>query len=243
MYLAVKNWDKHQKAVKPDRRKEFIALHTAVLDDPEFRDLPQEAQVLLIQCWLLRGRTEKNIPYNTDFLTGIFGRCNEDTLQWLIEDGWLIETNEKSPPKPKITTAQRKSPKEINYKAHYTDDFESWWETYPKKRSKMDAFVAWEQVEQFRPPVEELIAKTEAYAESVKGRDQMYTKYPAGWLRDRRWEDDLRCRRKYKGADINRIIDREQVDHFAHPKWKTYVESVVAGEVKPGFKEYLSATD
>ncbi|WP_245797252.1 hypothetical protein [Corynebacterium aquilae] len=38
---------------------------------------------------------------------------------------------------------------------------------------------------------EELAAATLAYAKSRNGADPRYTKHPAGWLNERRWEDDL----------------------------------------------------
>jgi hypothetical protein len=218
------------------KRKEFIALHLAVLDDVEFRSLPQSALLLLIQVWLLRGRLGTNVPYDMEYLSGALGRCDEADLQWIISDGWLIETDEKHPPKSKKISKQKKH----EVYGDYSPEFEEWWTVYPKHTAKGDAWKAWLQMADHRPPSKELIPKTKAYASSMKGSNPKWIKLPAGWLRDRRWEDGCDKMRKPKETKINDIIDKEQIDHYAHPKWKFYVSAVVAGEIKPGFEVYLA---
>jgi len=233
-YLSVKNWDKHQSVVPESRRKEYIALHTALIDDPEFWDLPPDQQILAVKLWILRGRIGQNIPADLSYLTDRIGRFAGDDLDWLIEDGWFSYTDEKKP--------KKRGTKSYKKRQGYTEDFEEWYKLYPRKKVKSDAFHAWNQTEKVRPNQEEMIRKTKLYAESVKDTEEKYIKLPAGWLRDRRWEDDLKSTKKPHSREraLNRMLDAEQVEHFAHPKWKTYVSGVIAGEIKPGFKEFLS---
>lgn len=77
-------------------------------------------------------------------------------------------------------------------KSPYSTAFEEWWSHYPKKESKGDAWKAWETTRRARtmPELAALIAATAAYTRKTKGGDQQFVKLPAGWLRDRKWEDE-----------------------------------------------------
>jgi hypothetical protein len=72
----------------------------------------------------------------------------------------------------------------------YSEAFLSWWSIYPRKESKGDAWKAWESLRKARllPDREVLEAATVAYSRRVT--DPQFRKLPAGWLRDRKWEDD-----------------------------------------------------
>lgn len=93
----------------------------------------------------------------------------------------------------------------------YTDDFESFWEAYPRRQQKGDAFKAWEQLRKKKllPEVSYLIAAAESYGRNVT--DMQYTKLPAGWLRSHAWEDE-HTRTKVR-SDI--------VDMRDNPLWGT----------------------
>jgi hypothetical protein len=77
-------------------------------------------------------------------------------------------------------------------KALYSEAFEEWWKHYPRKESKGDALKAWETARKARtmPALAELIIAADAYACKVKGDDPKFVKLPAGWIRDRKWEDE-----------------------------------------------------
>lgn len=239
-FLQIKDWERHQTPVKVERRKDYIALYTDLLYDPDFLCLPPSVQVLLIKCWLLRGRTGKNIPFDSGYLSQALGSpVNADDLQFLVDDRWMTVVDSKHPPKPKAMGHTK------DYgKAGYSADFEDWWKVYPKRRNKADAFRAWMQTVEIRPPQEDLLRRTAAYAKANKSTEEKFIKFPGGWLRDRRWEDELEFpKRESKMAKANKIMDREQVEHFAHPKWKFYVTAVLAGDCPAGFEEYLRGVD
>jgi len=77
-------------------------------------------------------------------------------------------------------------------KSPYSKLFLSWWEAYPRKESKGDAWKAWEVLRKARQLPDEslLAAETIGYANKVRGDDPKFVKLPAGWLRDRKWEDE-----------------------------------------------------
>jgi hypothetical protein len=81
------------------------------------------------------------------------------------------------------------------------DEFDSFWDAYPKKKSKGDARKAWMQTATIRPPLEELLAALERGKSSVEwhkadreGNLGAYIPYPASWLRAEGWEDEYTVR-------------------------------------------------
>lgn len=70
--------------------------------------------------------------------------------------------------------------------------WELFWESYPKKRSKGDAYKAWTQTEKERPPIEEILGALEnAMRTHDWQRDGgQYIPYPASWLRAWGWADE-----------------------------------------------------
>jgi hypothetical protein len=72
------------------------------------------------------------------------------------------------------------------------DEFDQFWQKYPKKVAKADARKAWEQTKNIRPSVQailkaiELACKTEQW---MRGNGQ-FIPYPATWIRGERWEDE-----------------------------------------------------
>lgn len=81
---------------------------------------------------------------------------------------------------------------QVNKKDLYSEAFLQWWEMYPRKQSKGDAFKAWEvwRKRKLLPELKDLIDATKRYAETVSHDDPQFIKLPAGWLRDRKWEDE-----------------------------------------------------
>jgi hypothetical protein len=60
------------------------------------------------------------------------------------------------------------------------DEFDTFWNLYPKKVAKADALKAWKQAIK-KKTADELIGLVKAYSES-KLPDQQYIPYPASWL-------------------------------------------------------------
>lgn len=72
-----------------------------------------------------------------------------------------------------------------------TEDFERFWSIWPKKRSKGDAWKAWNQVDP--PPIEELEQAVLKWRQSDDWRKDggQYIPYPATWLRRWGWMDEI----------------------------------------------------
>ncbi|WP_237185519.1 helix-turn-helix domain-containing protein [Rothia nasimurium] len=72
-------------------------------------------------------------------------------------------------------------------RVHYSPAFEQFWEAYPRKEGKLDAYNAWRSASHFNNP-SHLIAAAGRYRDNPN-RDPRYTKTPTRWLNTRGWED------------------------------------------------------
>lgn len=75
-------------------------------------------------------------------------------------------------------------------KIQYGSEFEQAWERYSYKLDKDDAFTAWRQTALMRPELPLLLLCIDEYRARIK-KTKTTQKYLAGWLRKRRWEDDM----------------------------------------------------
>lgn len=72
-------------------------------------------------------------------------------------------------------------------KSEYSDDFETWWKSYPRRQAKGDAWKAWKSLSRVLPSVDILVDASIAYGKTIT--DPQFLKMPGPWLRARRWED------------------------------------------------------
>lgn len=140
-----------------------------------------------------------------------------------------------------IVQARQRSPKR---NSEYSEDFLQWYEFYPKKISKRDAYSAWRSVK--LPVLDLLIERTKNLAEyhRCEGTPEKYIPNPASWLRRDGWEE-WNCTRtkapeRRTVPEFNRAskIARESI-LFSHNKdWMEYVRAVETGISEPGYEEW-----
>lgn len=84
--------------------------------------------------------------------------------------------------------------------ANNEENFNSFWAQYPKKTAKQAAFKAWKKIN----PNEELLNKMLSSLERQKKSAQwtkdggQFIPYPATWLNNRRWEDEIDTQQQIK---------------------------------------------
>ena len=93
---------------------------------------------------------------------------------------------------------QFETPPSITMKTHitnnnkhiiYTDDFNEWWNLYPRKDgSKKKAFDLFEKVTDKILNFDELYSFTVKYKQNVKDKDEKFIPHATTWLNQRRWE-------------------------------------------------------
>jgi hypothetical protein len=72
------------------------------------------------------------------------------------------------------------------------EDFDWFWSEYPRKKSKGDAFKAWQQTASIRPHTEEIIAAIDRNLSTGHWDESklQYVPYAATWLRAWGWADE-----------------------------------------------------
>lgn len=70
-------------------------------------------------------------------------------------------------------------------------EFNKFWEFYPKKKSKGDAFKAWQQEKSKRPPLADVLKALVVLRASDDWQKSggQYVPYPASWIRSWGWAD------------------------------------------------------
>ena len=69
------------------------------------------------------------------------------------------------------------------------DDFDQFWQAYPKKAAKKDAKKAWGQTASVRPPIDTLLEALRIHSEGRQWQSGVYP-HAATWLRGERWNDE-----------------------------------------------------
>jgi hypothetical protein len=105
------------------------------------------------------------------------------------------QSHEKSIVQP---TVERVDPLEV--------EFDEFWKVYPRRQAKADARKAYKAA---RKSIDATTVLTgaRAYALLTVGVEREYIKLPAGWLRDRRWEDDPIPQTPSKDARAAAVIE------------------------------------
>lgn len=73
------------------------------------------------------------------------------------------------------------------------DDFELFWQNFPRRIAKGDARKAWAQTQAIRPDMKTVIAAIQKQCQTEQWRKDggKFIPYPATWLRAERWDDDV----------------------------------------------------
>lgn len=95
-------------------------------------------------------------------------------------------------------------------KSKYPEDFEQFWEAYPKKKSKGDALKAWKQMKKDRPPIDDLLSKIDELMSSKDWQKDggQWIPYPATWIRAGGWDDETKTSTRQGGK-----YAREETDY------------------------------
>ena len=110
------------------------------------------------------------------------GSSEADPLDHVTELDFPQGTFEPIPPA---------KPTSANSGSEYSAEFERWWEHYPRKRGKRNAFKAWKAaLKRANGDNEVLIAGAKRVAEESVGRQVKFTPYPEGWLSSDGWLDE-----------------------------------------------------
>jgi len=75
----------------------------------------------------------------------------------------------------------------------YTEDFDRFWQAYPRKIGKKEAAKAWSKSQKERPAIDKVIEAIEAQSKGDQWTKDggQFIPHPATWLNQGRWDDDV----------------------------------------------------
>ncbi len=94
------------------------------------------------------------------------------------------------------------------------EDFDKFWQAYPRKIAKGDARKAWTQTQKIRPELDFILRAIEAQKETWE--NPKFIPYPATWLRAERWDDEVMQVHSPKSKSMEAIIMLERMKHGSH---------------------------
>lgn len=74
--------------------------------------------------------------------------------------------------------------------------FDLFWEKYPRKSGKKDAFRAWEKNKCFNGHFELIMEKVDLFSALCVGKDSQFIPLPATWINGERWNDEMELQQK-----------------------------------------------
>lgn len=192
MGIKIRNWEKYQHY--KFRRPPWIKLHKGLLDDQEFHQLSADSARSLIFLWLVASEANGELPDMTTLAFRL--RTSEDKLKSTLSDlsAWLEQDASATLAPCKQDATTEKSREEKSRDAH----FASFWTAYPKRVGKEAAERSWNNIK----PDEALVKRILEAVNLQKKQDGWvkdggkFIPYPATWLNQRRWEDEVRDNRR-----------------------------------------------
>lgn len=108
----------------------------------------------------------------------------------IVEDETPSDTLIDVPVSQELAVVAPVAPVKAKKQTGYTDDFENFWRTYPRRIEKKSAFKAWKGALKKGATADEITAGAARYAKYRAGEPEQYTKHPSTWLNQECWEDE-----------------------------------------------------
>ena len=108
----------------------------------------------------------------------------------IVEDETPSDTLIDVPVSQELAIAAPAVPVKAKKTSGYTDDFENFWRTYPRRIEKKSAFKAWKTALKSGATADEITAGAARYAQYRAGEPERFTKHPSTWLNQGCWEDE-----------------------------------------------------
>lgn len=126
----------------------------------------------------------------------VHDHADDDAIDAEIIDAEIVEDETPSdaligvPVSQELTIATPAVPVKAKKPSGYTDDFENFWRTYPRRIEKKSAFKAWKTALKSGATADEITAGAARYAKYRAGEPERFTKHPSTWLNQGCWEDE-----------------------------------------------------
>ena len=216
-YITIEHWERHQHY--KDRRPPWIKLEIEIIEEfdadgnfKKFHPMPDDAKLTFICLLCFRANFNEKIPFkDEEWLAKQLG-IKTINLQPLVNAGYIsIDSNSVAKPEQKCSTSAKSDTPEREREGEtegereteicassrsdsngYSKPFLIFFENYPVKKSKRQAFKAWQKL---KPKLEvclKAIDSQKAEKQNLKKANQFCPewKHPSTWLNQECWEDE-----------------------------------------------------
>lgn len=146
-----------------------------------------------IRTALNKLKTTGEIVIKTASKYSVITICNYDKYQSQDSDDGPAERPAYGPTKgqQRATTKEVKKERKKEHSSLSQERFDLFWEKYPRKAGKKDAFKAWEKQKCFNGHFELIMEKVEVFSSSCSGKDPQFIPLPSTWINGERWNDEI----------------------------------------------------
>jgi len=202
-YFSIKNWDTFQQY--KDRDPKWIKLHREILNDYEFDQLTEIQQNHLMKIWLLASKLDNKIPNDPSWIGRQIGAKSKVDTKQLVTHGFIVMYG--SVQECTQTYLETETETETEKKLHWSNDFDRWWKSYPKKVGKKTARSIWQRI---KPEADTLIADTMLKQQNDSQWLGGYIPNPTTYLNQERWNDELQTRNGSGSGTLSPSEEYEQ---------------------------------
>ena len=199
LVYEIKNWHDFQHDKREGRKMTWIKLYADLLDNQEFMSLDNDAQLLLIKCWLLACENQGKLPEVPEIAWRL--REKADILQKSFDklSGFILVTSKMS---KSLAECQSSVPREEESREEKSILFNSFWEIYPDrngtKATKKESLVWW--TKQPLDTLTMILSKTKLYRKYIDSLDKDEfnggISDPIRYLKNEKYNDTLIPKRK-----------------------------------------------
>lgn len=199
LVYEIKNWHDFQHDKREGRKMTWIKLYADLLDNQEFMCLDNDAQLLLIKCWLLACENQGKLPEVPEIAWRL--REKADILQKSFDklSGFILVTSKMS---KSLAECQSSVPREEESREEKSILFNSFWEIYPDrngtKATKKESLVWW--TKQPLDTLTMILSKTKLYRKYIDSLDKDEfnggISDPIRYLKNEKYNDTLIPKRK-----------------------------------------------
>lgn len=208
-YLVVKNYDKYQNHKAKD--PEWVKLYRKILTDQAFLQLPVECRYLFLCCLILASETFNRCCSDVSYLSQrCFMTVSPQHINALISSG-LIEASRTTKWRSEKRQRRDREETEIDPAGVCVDDFNLFWQAYPKKVGKEAARKAWQKATG-KPALADILRTVELSKQTEQWKKErgQFIPNPATWLNQGRWSDEPTNMESAFMRGMNSFLDRHK---------------------------------
>ena len=191
--MRITKWDTWQTFRKDRGTPPWIKVYRNLLSNAEWVSLSDAEKGQLVSMWLLAADKEGKIPDDPMLIKRMAMLDLPPNLNKFIELGFMTGTcqptgNHVVTDCPQVDAPEKRQSRVDKSKNTGQNEFDLWWNEYPKKVKKKEALKVWKRI---KPDADTLIADTKNRIQNDSNWLRGFVPDPTTYLNGERWNDQL----------------------------------------------------